>query len=92
MIQSVDFLHLRSKHEHKTQVTYLRHRKNEPEPLVREDGTLITIANVDDGQCRWMGGEQCGAFIPLCGHKADHGSYCDYHRGRAYQKNSVNAR
>lgn len=61
-------------------------------PMVREDGTLITMANVRNNECRWMYAKESSCDAPLCGRKtAPQKSWCEEHHRKCYQRVSGNA-
>ena len=54
-----------------------------PFPLKR-DGQPISIANVREGECKWIVIEEPSADAPMCGHPAVRGKpWCAYHLERA---------
>lgn len=58
---------------------------SEPEPLMLEDGSVVTMANVGFIQCRWpRWSDTEHESFRVCGHVKELGSpYCLYHRHRA---------
>jgi Uncharacterized protein conserved in bacteria len=56
------------------------------EPIAREDGSLVTIVNVGECECRFPCGDQQGAELRLCGRKVKPGSpYCEAHCRKAFK-------
>ncbi len=59
--------------------------KNLP-PIIRADGSQVTLANVGEGECRFPYGEGHGGELVLCGRKTRAGSpYCEAHRRIAFK-------
>lgn len=60
-----------------------------PEPadaITLESGARVTIANVQNGQCRWPHGDPATPEFHLCGNETLVGSvYCLAHSRKAYQ-------
>jgi hypothetical protein len=81
----VEFRHLRDGKDGKPELTYLPRKKGEPEALT-SGKKPITMREIGARQCRWMSGKDHGASAALCAQPVKRGSYCEYHRGRAYQK------
>lgn len=61
----------------------LRERDDEPPPLVRADGSIVTLANARDKECRWMRGRP-GPFARLCGQPVYGASWCRTHFQRCF--------
>lgn len=85
MIQNIEFARLHGNRKKNPALTALPRRKDEPVPLLGDNRKPFTIASAEPRQCRWIGGEEWGAKAAICAHPAD-GSYCPYHRKRAYVK------
>jgi hypothetical protein len=58
-------------------------------PKVRDDGSLITIANVKPPECRYMFGDEPSVDAPMCGRPIAKRSLCEAHLARAYHKGTA---
>lgn len=58
-----------------------------PAPVLRADGTPVTLLNVTDGECHWPLG--AGADGQLCGHEVARGCYCAVHAAIAFEPRPV---
>lgn len=62
------------------------------EAIAREDGSLVTIGNVGDRECRFPCGDQHGGELRLCGREVRPGSpYCDGHSRKAIRRQKKSA-
>lgn len=62
------------------------------EPIAREDGSLVTIGNVGDRECRYPCGDQHGGELRLCGRDVKPGSpYCHGHSRKAIRRQKKSA-
>lgn len=55
-------------------------------PQPREDGELVTIANVKSKECRVIYGDERLLDAPMCGRPIKRGSYCEEHCKVLFQK------
>lgn len=68
------------------EVVEVEHWPDEPQEAVRANGAPVTLANVDDKECRWMEG-QPSFDTHVCGNKTESGSsWCPYHHRRVYPR------
>jgi hypothetical protein len=67
--------------------TELRHKRGEPKPLRKPDGTHYTLRDAADSQCRWIAGPPV-IDAPICGHRvAVKGkSWCAFHHARVFPR------
>lgn len=61
----------------------VKHPKREPAPRLRHNGSIITVANVASGECRWIA-DAPSAQAQMCGHPISRGAYCKDHYKRAH--------
>lgn len=58
-------------------------------PMLRPDGSLVTIETVALAECRWMFATEPSCDAPLCGRPTERGSWCDGHRKRVFGRPEV---
>lgn len=70
------------------ELTDIRDRKNEPEPMKQSDGSYIGVLEVEKDQCRWPHGNSKDlSTFHFCAHPVQkYSSFCPYHHARAFDK------
>lgn len=56
-------------------------------PLIRENGAIITMENIERHECHFMMSDDVSCFSPMCGRKCRTGkSWCEHHEKIVYVK------